>query len=83
MAVLTVTSEITKRVDVTYDYQHLEINNCCIHNVRPTIKEVYTGKRKDKFQGVVISCGHDECLRYQWTVTDAINAWNKFNKSKQ
>lgn len=63
--------------DVTY--QAPELNNCCIHGIKPLILEIIAGRDKDIHY--VANCVHDDCNKIASSLEEIIGVWNKFNKN--
>lgn len=76
MSIVTITSSITKREDVTGE--HI-VAPCRNHGQTPKIINVYT-RKKPKFQGTIAECPCDDnCTLFGYDANDVVEKWNKIN----
>lgn len=77
MAVIQINSRITRREDVT---EGKIVARCHNHGQSPKVQNVYTGKKREKFQGAIVECPcSDDCVVFSYTADDAVRKWNAIN----
>lgn len=76
MTIMQTTSRITRREPVTGPVLAL----CKSHSVLPHLFNIYTGKKKNRFQGTTCECPmHSDCTVFSYDVKDAAEKWNRIN----
>lgn len=76
MGYIKTKSDITKRVDVSTQYQGQTCR--CRHGLYPRIADIYTGSKK-KYAGAIADCG-EGCSVMDFNGWDAVDRWNKLHK---
>ena len=79
MSTMIFTSQITKHEKVETDLETIK----CRHGRQPTLFKVYTGQKRKKFQGIIATCGYEDCKVYQYTIEDVVKSWNKFHLNRK
>lgn len=64
MSTIEFISTITRQDDVT-DLCDKSLLPCKKHGIPPTIYDVFTGERKNRFKGSIAECGNSECSTLQ------------------
>ena len=77
MSIITITSSITKREDVT---DGKIVAPCRNHGQTPKVINLYTGVKKNRFKGTIAQCPcSDDCTLFGYDAKDVVEKWNKIN----
>ena len=59
--------------------QFIFINDCKVHNCKPNVWHIVSGKRKESYY--LVECvGHDECGKLSQVSADhVVTVWNHYN----